>query len=100
LFHHIDGGGSEARRESRDSLRQIYFEVLRGSTRFELLCAICHEFVSKPQKQGANLHKQPARIRRSKQIEGQPVRRVGEKSELEFQKAEKSFLASRERHKI
>jgi hypothetical protein len=100
VFHHVDGGGSKERRESRDSLRQIYYEVLRGSTRFLLLCAVCHEFISKPQKQGANLHEQPARIRRSKQIEGQPVRRVRENPELGFRKAEKSFLACIERQKI
>jgi len=96
VFHHIDGGGSAQRRDGNDSLRQIYYEVLRRSRRFQLLCATCHEIEKKVEQraQGARQHKQPARIRRSQQIEGQPVRRVREQSELEFLRAEQSFLAA------
>jgi hypothetical protein len=105
-FHHKDGGGSAARKQSKDSLRQIYFQVLNGSLRFELLCACCHEIISKPQKQGARLHRQAARVRRSKQIAGKAARRVRETQELidqreqrELLELEKSFLAARERQK-
>ena len=101
-FHHKDGLGSAARKEGKDSLRQIYYQVLKGSLRFELLCACCHEINSKPQKQGACLHKQAARLRRSLQIDGQPERRVRERQELkdrreqrEFLEAERSLLAAK-----
>lgn len=93
-FHHKGGGGSAARKQSKDSLRQIYYQVLKGSIRFELLCACCHEITSKPQKQGARLHKQAARVRRSKQIAGQPERRVRETQELKDQREQREFLES------
>jgi hypothetical protein len=50
VFHHIDGGGSAKRRDGNDSLRQIYYEVLRGSLRFQLLCGTCHEIEKKLEK--------------------------------------------------
>jgi hypothetical protein len=98
-FHHKDGGGSAARKQGKDSLRQIYCQVLRGSLRFELLCANCHEIEKKVQKraQGARQHVRPARVRRSLQIEGQPVKRVKVNPELEFLRAEQSFLAAKNR---
>jgi hypothetical protein len=98
-FHHKEGGGSAARRDGTDSNRMIAYEILRyikrgWPPRFELLCAICHAIDSKPRQQGARLHKQPARIRRSQQKEGQPMRRVREKAEVEAEQAERRFLAA------
>lgn len=77
-FDHIAGGGSEARSKGTDSQLQICYEILRGSSRFQLLCATFHEIKKKVERQaqGARMHRQPARVRRSLQIEGQPVRRV------------------------
>jgi len=81
MFHHIEGGGSESRREGGDSTRSNCYEIKRYHARgwplrFRLLCANCHEMITKPQKLGARLHKQPARVRRSLQISGQEPRRV------------------------
>lgn len=66
-LHHRDGGGSEARRNSRDSTQMNRYEVLRDvkrkrTPRFELLCANCHEIESGPRRMGARLHKKPARM--------------------------------------
>lgn len=93
-FHHRDGGGSAKRREGKESLRQIYFKVLRGSLGYELLCGCCHEIEKKVERrsQGARQHKQPARVRRSLQLDGEPVRRVKEKPDMEYIRAEESFL--------
>ena len=98
-FDHKDGGGSSARRKGKDSLRQIYYQVLNGSLRFRLLCASCHEIRKKVERQaqGANQHEQPARLRQSLQIEGEPVRRVREKPEIEAEQAERRFLAAMRR---
>jgi hypothetical protein len=98
-FHHRDGGGSAARKDGADSVRMIAYEILRyikrgWPPRFELLCANCHAIDSKPRQQGARLHKRPARIRRSKQKQGQPLRRVRGKPEIESEQAERLFLAA------
>ena len=101
-FHHMEGGGSEARKDGKDSNRMIAYEILRyikrgWPPRFELLCANCHAIDSKPRQQGARLHKQPARIRRSQQKQGQSLRRVREKPEIEAEQAERLFLAAMRR---
>jgi len=82
-FDHVRGGGSEARREGRDSVRSICYEIKRAAEigllqRFQLLCANCHEIRKREerQSQGARQHKQPARVRRSLQKEGGEPRRV------------------------
>jgi hypothetical protein len=98
-FHHKEGGGSAARGDGRDSKRSIAFEILRyikrgWSPRFELLCANCHAIESKSRQGGARLHTQRARIRRSQQKEGQPTRRVREKTEIETEQAERRVLAA------
>lgn len=98
-FHHKHGGGSAARRNGTDSKRSIALEILRyirrgWSPRFELLCANCHAIESKPRQQGACLHTQPARIRRSQQKRGQPPRRVRDKPEIEVEQAERRVLAA------
>lgn len=98
-IHHREGGGSAARRNGADSKRSNALEILkyikRGwSPRFELLCANCHAIESKPRQQGARLHTQPARIRRSQQKKGQPTRRVREKAEIEAEQAERNVLAA------
>jgi hypothetical protein len=98
-FHHKQGGGSAARRNGTDSKRSIAFEILRyirrgWLPRFELLCANCHAIESKPRQQGARLHRQPARLRRSQQKECEPTRRVREKAETEAGQAERRFLAA------
>src|SRR5262245_28383190 len=87
VFDHIDGGGSSARAEGRDSVRSICYEIKKDAkygckSRFRLLCATCHEIRKKvdQQAQGARQHRQPARIRRSLQKTGQEVRRVKLKS--------------------
>ena|ERR1700733_11701403 len=84
-FDHIDGGGGKARREGKDSNRQIFYKIKNGSGagRFRLLCATCHEIRKKVDKQGqgARQHRQPARVRRSQQKEGQPERRVNIKTD-------------------
>jgi hypothetical protein len=61
-----------------ESVLRICYAVMRGSSRFRRLCATCHEIRKKEdrQAQGARQHKQPARLRRSLQTEGQPVRRI------------------------
>jgi len=104
VFHHIDGGGSALRSSGKDSQRMLCFEVIKClkhslPVRIQLLCGACHEIDKKLNKraQGARQHKQPARIRRSQQIEGQPLRRVREKPDLEFLRAEQSFLAAKKR---
>lgn len=106
MFHHIDGGGSALRSGGKDSQRMLCYEVLRClkdslPVRIQLLCGACHEIDKKVNKraQGARQHRQPARIRRSRQIEGQPLRRVREKPDLEYLRAEQSFLAAMKRHK-
>ena len=82
VFDHLDGGGGEARREGKDSVRTICYEIKKYAKyrvdpslcRFQLLCANCHEIKTKPEKQGARQHKQPARIRRSQQRPGEERR--------------------------
>jgi hypothetical protein len=98
-IHHKEGCGSDARRNGKDSKRSNAYETLRSIRRgwvprFELLCANCHAIESKPRQEGARLHKRPARIRRSQQKDGQPARRVREKSEIESEQAERNFLAA------
>jgi hypothetical protein len=83
-FDHIGGGGSESRREGKDSVRMICYEIKRNARyqldralyRFQLLCANCHEIKAKGEKHGAHQHKQPARVRRSLQNSGAEPRRV------------------------
>jgi len=82
VFDHIGGGGSEARRGGKDSVRMICYEIKKDAKfrldpslrRFQLLCANCHEIETKPEKQGARQHKQPARVRRSQQRPGEERR--------------------------
>ena len=82
-FDHKDGGGSAERSAGRISGGRLYGEIKKHPERFQLLCATCHEIKKKVenQAQGARQHKQPARVRRSQQIEGQPVRRVREQGD-------------------
>jgi hypothetical protein len=90
-FHHTGGEGSIRRQVGKDSSRSNTFEIIRHlkygwAPRFELFCANCHEIETstKGQRQGANQHIQPARIRRSQQVEGQPARRVRDKAETQI----------------
>jgi hypothetical protein len=86
IFDHIEGGGSAARREGRDSVRTICYEIKKYAKyqldatlfRFQLLCANCHEIRKKVEKQalGSRQHMQPARVRRSLQKAGEEPRRV------------------------
>ena len=75
-IHHKDGGGNEDRKNHPGS--SFYYFMLREPERFLLLCATCHEIRTHEagQRQGANLHKEAALIRRSQQIDGLPPRRV------------------------
>ena len=87
-FDHIFGGGGEARKAGKDSVRAICLEIRKTNRayekftpkpfRFRLLCANCHEIRRKVdgQAQGARLHKQAAKVRRSLQIPGAEPRRV------------------------
>ncbi len=74
-FDHLGGGGSAERAVGRAG-NLTYYAIMKEPWRFQLLCANCHAIKSSKEKGGARLHKQPARVRRSQQIEGQPVRRV------------------------
>ena len=78
-FDHKDGGGSEGRTTGKTAGSRLYYEIKKHPERFQLLCANCNEIKSKGEKKGGRLHKQPQLVRRSQQIEGQPVRRVIEK---------------------
>jgi hypothetical protein len=73
-FDHKDGGGSEERKTGKIAGDRLYFDIKKHPEGYQLLCATCNEIKSKTEKQGARLHKQPQRVRRSQQIEGQPVR--------------------------
>jgi hypothetical protein len=78
-FDHKDGGGSKERKTGKIEGNRLYYAIKKHPERFQLLCANCNEIKSKGEKQGARLHKLPQLVRRSQQIEGRPVRRVGEK---------------------
>lgn len=75
-FDHRDGGGSVERKLGRAGGDMTYYAIKRKPWLFQLLCANCHAIKSSKEKGGARLHKQPAIVRRSQQIEGHPVRRV------------------------
>jgi hypothetical protein len=76
--HHKDGRGNKDRKDHPGS--SFYYFVLNHLESFLLICATCHEIKTHEagQRQGANLHKENALIRRSKQVEGQTLRRVRE----------------------
>lgn len=81
-IHHKNGGGNADRKDHPGS--SFYYFVLKHPKRFMLICANCHEIKTDAagQRRGANLHKESALVRRSKQIEGQPLRRVKSKALL------------------
>ncbi len=74
-FDHIGGKGSEERKAGLMGDR-LYYAIKNNPERYQLLCANCNEIKSKTEKLGARLHKQPQLVRRSQQIDGQPLRRV------------------------
>jgi hypothetical protein len=90
-FDHISGGGSALRASRLHGGDRTYYAIKKQPREWQILCANCHSIKSSKEKGGARLHKQPARVRGSQQMEGQPVRRVGEKS------AEQSSLAAMRR---
>lgn len=103
-FDHRHGGGSEARRTGRDGLAGLYY-IKNNPKLFQLLCANCNWIKrhKNEEARGAYQFKQPALVRRSL---GQHGRRVTEsqtlkdgRERLELLKAERSFLAARERQK-
>lgn len=105
-FDHKDGGGSAARRAGRDAgLAGLYY-IRNHSELFQLLCANCNciKARDKKERRGALQHNGPALVRRSL---GQPGRRVREtreakdrRDQLEYERAERSFLNATERQKI
>jgi hypothetical protein len=75
-IHHKDGSGNEDRTKHPGS--SFYYFVLREPEHFLVVCANCHEIMTyqKGQRRGQNQHKRLALVRASKQVPGQPPRRI------------------------
>lgn len=64
-FDHKEGYGSRARKAGKDSQMMVAYQIISGSTRFQLLCGTCHEIRKKVDKQarGSRMHEHPECIR-------------------------------------